>query len=150
MPASTITAEMSPAWPHRLLARESTSAQAQALSAELVELFGPDPYVWLASGGFELVEQQMSHFHGLLQPFSRDRFRVVVDPRSLPSFAAASDEERRRVIICHEIARSFFFERRPAARPERRWPINERWEEIFCDAFASAVTGCPQQQEEAA
>lgn len=78
----------------------------------------------------------------LLIPKDGDGFDISVDPTPPggwgnidPDLRRTLGRHRSRFLIAHELAHSFFFDRTPRERPQRRQP-SDPLEERFCDEFA--------------
>lgn len=131
-------------WPHQVLSREVTKATAKALAKKIISRFGADPEGWLEAGRFHTKDEPVGNYGGLEAlciPMDRNSFRFVI-------YGSVTDPNpaRRVFLICHEVAHTFFYFRKPGTRPHRAHPISvftggNEWEEDFCDAFAFAVTG---------
>jgi hypothetical protein len=96
-------------------------------------------------GRFDVREARLSPERGgkqaMIIPRQADSFEIRVDPTPRRGWARVSHEmrdevhrQRRRFLICHELAHSFFF-KRDGGRPQRLLP-GSPYEERFCDEFA--------------
>lgn len=103
-----------------------------------------NPERLLRALGCEIIDETLSAAAGghqaLLVPRSRGGFTVFVDPTLTPLQRRAGHTERavRRARLAHEFAHTLFYV--PGTPPRRCAPLTEA-EEVFCDAFAQAVTG---------
>lgn len=97
-------------------------------------------------GRFDLEREPLMDegLEALLVPRAGDRFGLIVDPRPACGWRArsegdrATERQRLRFRIGHEIAHSFFYDRSPTEYPTRR-VADSPAQESFCDAFASAL-----------
>jgi len=95
------------------------------------------------SGGFhpKRLDRRFAEYShdALLVPQSDGDFTILVDPIPKAENSLSDDlaRHRNRFRIAHEIAHSFFFDRR--TRPPARVVSPSAEEELFCDEFASAL-----------
>jgi hypothetical protein len=140
------------AWPALSLSGVPAAEAAADLARELRtrvlgERFADDGWCDLrrmvVAGGFCVVSRVFARDGGgheaLLVPWSDGSFRILVDPFPPGAQAVTRDliERRNRFRIAHEIAHSFFYDRKCA--PAQRLVPGSPEEELFCDHFASAL-----------
>ncbi len=138
------------AWPDRTLISVPPLREAEDLASELRRAFarGPDAEVarcdlktMCAVGGFSVHVATISapdRHEALLIPKSSEGFDVIVSPLAgdFPK-DHPTVRHRLRFRIAHEIAHSFFYDRRHS--PAKRMIAGSAAEEEFCDRFASAL-----------
>lgn len=137
-------------WPHRTLISVPPLRVAEDLASELRQVFvrGTDAEAgrcdlktMCAVGGFSVhvatVDAPDRH-EALLIPKDRGGFDIIVSPMTGDfSKEHPTVRHRLRFRIAHEIAHSFFYDRRH--NPAKRTIAGSPEEEEFCDRFASAL-----------
>jgi len=137
-------------WPHRTLASVPPSYVAEELALEVrravFECEDPssvrcDLRMVCAAGGFSVgvvtISGKGKKHEALLVPKPDGRFQILVDPLTDRPMKERTRRHRMRFRIAHEIAHSFFYDRRHI--PAQRDFHGSQKEEIFCDEFASAL-----------
>jgi len=137
-------------WPHRTLFSVPPSHIAEDLAMEVrrsvfqnedPETIRCDLRMICAAGGFSPRVVTMAvngkKHEAFLVPRPDGRFDIFVDPSTTTAMTEGTQRHRARFRIAHEIAHSFFYDRRhqPAQRVLRVSDV----EEAFCDRFASAL-----------
>lgn len=138
------------AWPHRTLLSVPPLHVAEDLASELRQTFAGGANADLARcnlklmcavGGFSVHVSAIAppdRHEALLIPRSGGGFDIVVSPLA-GNFDKESPTVRHRLRfrVAHEIAHSFFYDRRHS--PASRTLAGSEEEEEFCDRFASAL-----------
>lgn len=138
-------------WPHRTLSSVPPSYIADDLAMDVrlavfddereAQTIRCDLKAICAAGGFHTRFASMSgnskKHEAFLVPKPDGRFVILVDPLVGSAMSQVTRRHRFRFRIAHEIAHSFFYDRRH--HPARRISNSSKDEEMFCDRFASAL-----------
>ena len=144
-------------WPERSLRRVPDLEEADRLAAAVRHaVWGLDERQPLPqdltplvrAGRFILKQRDLAAASGgpeaLITPLPDGRMRICVDSEPKGSWGDTDPElkraiarQRTRFRVGHEVAHSFFYDRREG-RSRRRHPANQA-EEVFCDRFASSL-----------